>query len=237
MLSIVIPTLNEENYIHCLLECLSKQTFKNFEVIMVDADSDDNTVFNAKRFNKKLDLRIFKSDKRNVSFQRNLGLKMAKYDIVLFLDADTSFDDYFLEKALKEMREKNVNIAGCSVYPDSNNLIDLFFFAGFRIFIKFFYKYIGFNGCCIFTLKSLHNKINGFDDSIKVGEDFDYVRRLKKITKIYLLNSVKIKTSVRRFEKNGRLNTGIKILLIGFYNLFIGKITHDLFKYRFNKKN
>jgi len=234
MLSIIIPALNEEEYIPNLLNCLSNQTFKDFEVIVVDANSEDNTKIVTSKFRKQLKIKVLDAKIRNVSYQRNLGLKNAKNEMVLFLDADTIFENAFLENALNEIKTRNLILTGCYVYPDSLNLIDIFFFAGYRVFLRIFYKRIGFNGCCVFTLKSLHKKINGFDETIKVSEDFDYVRRLKKFTKINLLKTVKVKTSVRRFQKNGRLRTGIKILLIGFYTLFFGKITTDIFKYRFN---
>ena len=154
----------------------------------------------------------------------------------MFLDADTTFDNDFLENALKEIKENDIKIAGCLLYPDSKDNIYNLFFSLFRIYINLLHSYIGFNGCCIFTLKSIHNKINGFDENIKVGEDYDYTKRLKKLSKLSLLKTVKIKTSVRRFEKYGRLRTGIKYLLIGLYILLFGNITKDTFKYKFNEK-
>ena len=72
--SIVIPALNEEHYLPRLLLDLSKQTFQDFEVILVDAKSDDDTIGMAKQFEKKFGtLTILNSDKRNVAHQRNLG--------------------------------------------------------------------------------------------------------------------------------------------------------------------
>lgn len=234
MLSIIIPTLNEENYIPNLLNCLANQKCQDFEVMIVDGNSDDNTREIAKEYNKKLRIKILNTNIRNVSYQRNLGLGNSTNERVLFLDADTSFDNNFLYNALNELETKKLKISGCLVYPNSTNFVDKLFFLGYRGFLRIFYKIIGFNGCCIFTLKSLHNRINGFDENIKVSEDFDYARRLSKITKTHILNSTKIYTSVRRFEKYGRLKTGIKVLLIGLYTLFIGKITSDIFNYRFN---
>ena len=233
MLSIIIPTLNEEKYLPSLLSCLSSQTFRNFEVIVVDGNSDDKTKEVIKKFSKALSIKTINSHLRNVSFQRNLGLSKARYERILFLDADTSFGDDFLEKALEEIRERDINVCGCLLYPDSKKLIDRLFFFLFRTYVFLFHGFLGGNGCCIFTLKSLHKKVKGFDESIIVSEDFDYTRRLRKFTKINLLNSVVVYTSVRRFEKYGRFRTGFKILLIGLYVLFIGKIRTDIFKYKF----
>ena len=235
MLSVIIPTLNEENYISNLLNCLKNQNYKNFEVIIVDANSNDKTKETALKFRKFLKLKIVNTEKRNVSYQRNLGVKNSSNEKILFLDADTKISSDFLEKSLKEIENK-IAIASPNTYPESRHPIDLIFFFLFRIYIRILYKIIGFNGCCLFTLKSLHNKVKGFDESIKVSEDFDYTKRLKKYAELLLLKTVKVKVSVRRFEKNGRLRTGFKILLIGIYINLVGKIRSNLFNYKFNDK-
>ena len=235
MLSIVIPTLNEEKYLPSLLTCLKNQSYKQFEVVVVDAGSDDKTREAASKFKKFLKINVINSKKRDISFQRNLGLKKAGYEQVLFLDADTKFDNNFLENSLTEINKKNLKIAGSRLYPDSKNVLDKFFFSLFRMYSAALHRHIGINGCCIFTLKSLHSKVNGFDEAIKVSEDYDYTKRLRKFAEISLLNT-KIYTSVRRFEKNGRIRTAIKIFLIGLYINFIGNVKKNIFNYRFNEK-
>ncbi|MBI2671950.1 glycosyltransferase [Candidatus Woesearchaeota archaeon] len=233
MLSVIIPIYNEEKYIEIILDCLKNQTFNDFEVVLVDS-SEDNTKTIAEKYKEFLDLRIINSDKKNVSYQRNLGVKNAKNENILFLDADTIFDNKFIESALNEIKDKDIKIAGSLLYPDSKKIVDRLFFYFFRIYMKALHKKVGLNGCCIFCLKSMHEKVNGFDENILVGEDFDYARKIKKFSEIHLLTSVNIKTSVRRFEKYGRLNTGVKILLIGLYTMFIGSVKKDIFNYRFN---
>ena len=56
--TIVIPTLNEEDLLPHLLNDLCKQTYKNFDVIVVDGKSLDNTVVKAQAFNKKLKIQV-----------------------------------------------------------------------------------------------------------------------------------------------------------------------------------
>ncbi|MBS3171013.1 glycosyltransferase [Candidatus Woesearchaeota archaeon] len=233
MLSIIVPTLNEEKHIPNLLNCLKNQTYKNFEIIVVDAHSNDKTKEVVKKF-KNLKIKIINSEKRNVAYQRNIGVKYANNERILFLDADTKIPKDFLENALKEI--KNNEISACRTYPDSSHPIDIFFIFLFRIYLKALYKLIGFNGCCLFSLKSVHNKINGFDETIKVSEDFDYTKRIKKFAKLHLLKKPYIKISMRRFEKNGRIRTGLKILVIGIYIDFGGRIRNNLFNYKFNEK-
>ena len=74
--SIIIPTLNEEKFLPKLLESLTTQTVKDFEVIVVDGQSKDKTVAVAKRFAGTLQLTVVTSEKPSVSYQRNYGSKV-----------------------------------------------------------------------------------------------------------------------------------------------------------------
>jgi hypothetical protein len=104
--SIVIPTLNEEKCLPELLEDLSKQTFQNFEVLHVDAASEDATVQKAQLFAGQLNLTSEQVSKRNVAFQRNSGGKLARGAWVLFMDADNRLPSYFLQ-GIKYQIEKH----------------------------------------------------------------------------------------------------------------------------------
>lgn len=104
--SIVIPTLNEEKYLPSLLKDLTKQTYTDFEVIHVDGSSDDDTVKVSSPYKKQFVLRTKVVSKRNVSFQRNTGGKMAKGKWVIFMDADNRLPRYFLQ-GIRYQLDKN----------------------------------------------------------------------------------------------------------------------------------
>ena len=92
--SIIIPTLNEEKYIGGILKDLSVQSYKDFEVIVVDSSINNHTVNIAESFNVK----ILKSS-RGTSVQRNLGARIAQGKYLIFIDADIRlFDSNFLKK-------------------------------------------------------------------------------------------------------------------------------------------
>ena len=122
MISIIIPTFNEEKYLPKLLNCIKKQTYKNYEVIIADANSKDKT----KAIAKKYGCKTVKGGLPAVG--RNNGAKIAKDGILLFLDADVQFDKNFLENAVKEMKTRNLDAAGCYISPLSYNVIDKIFF-------------------------------------------------------------------------------------------------------------
>ncbi|NCN06364.1 MAG: glycosyltransferase family 2 protein [Candidatus Pacebacteria bacterium] len=95
--SIVIPCLNEDKYLPSLLKDLSKQTNQDFEVIVVDGNSDDKTVEKARAFASKFPLTVKVVKKRNVSYQRNMGGKLAKNNWIIFMDADNRLPASFLD--------------------------------------------------------------------------------------------------------------------------------------------
>ena len=226
MISIVIPTYNEEKYLPKLLECIKKQTFKDYEVIIADANSTDNT----KKIAKKYGCKIVKGGMPSVG--RNNGAKAAKGNILLFLDADSLIEKDFIKNALDEIRNKKLDVAGSYLYPLSKKLIDKIFlgiFNAWACLTQFFYP----NACGsgIFSKKWLHDKVKGFDESIILSEDMDYVKRCGKYGKFRLIKNTRVMYSMRRYDNDGRLNVGFKLLLSALHRLFFGEIRSDVFKY------
>ena len=92
-ISVIVPTLNEEKYLRPTLQSLANQTYQDFELIVKDGVSGDNTVDIAKEY---ADLVISEKDV-SIGDARNQGAKRAKGDVLAFLDADTSLDKNALE--------------------------------------------------------------------------------------------------------------------------------------------
>lgn len=236
MISIIIPTLNEEKNIGNLLDSILKQSIgKKVEVIVVDGDSTDSTKKIVEKYHKKNNLiNLAISDVKNVSYQRNLGAEKAKNERILFLDADVILSEGFLEENLKEINKRKLGTAGCYVEPVSDKTIDKVyhgFLNNWMWLVQVTYPHMP--GFCIFSTKKIHKKLNGFDRTIKFAEDNDYVNRSKNITKFRMLKSRKILCSVRRFKKEGHLITGIKYFLCPVYRILFGEIRTDIFKYNF----
>jgi glycosyltransferase involved in cell wall biosynthesis len=232
IISIIIPTLNEEHYLPKLLECIKNQSYKNYEVIVADANSKDKTRQIAKKYGCKI---VSSGGLPGVG--RNNGAKVAKGDILLFLDADSLIDKDFLKISLEDFERNKLDVAGSYLYPASNKLIDKIFLGIFNIWIyatQFFYP----NACGtgIFCKKWLHKKVNGFDETIKLSEDMDYVRRCGKIGKFRILKNSKVIYSMRRYDREGRFKVASKLFLSALYRIFFGEIRSNVFKYDMSYK-
>jgi len=230
MLSIIIPTLNEEKYLPKLLVSIKKQSFDNYEIIVADFNSRDKT----RQIAKKYKCKIVNGGKPPAG--RNNGAKIAKGDILFFIDADCVIKKSFLKNTLNEINKGNIDAAGCFSLPLSRKISDNIGFSLFNFWIyitQFFYPNAAFG---IFCKRDLHQKIKGFDENIKLSEDMDYVKRASRYGKFRILKTGKIYASTRRFDEEGRLKLVIKLLLSGVYRVFFGEIKTYMFKYRFGHK-
>jgi glycosyltransferase involved in cell wall biosynthesis len=211
-LSIIVPCLNEEHYIGTLLRCLSRQTFHNFEVIVVDGNSEDDTCGVIERTVASLPtlkgkVRCIKARERGVSNQRNFGVENALHERLLFLDADVQIPDSFLKAGLEDIEKDNLDVATTLFEPISERVDDKFFYYLGNIYIqlKQFIQPVAM-GFCIFSTKKVHAMLGGFNREIMPGEDFDYVKRAAKLDIAFrVLTRERIYTSVRRLKKEGRL--------------------------------
>ncbi|MBU1035373.1 glycosyltransferase [bacterium] len=228
MISIIIPALNEENYLPRLLGSLEKQNLKDYEIILADAGSKDRTIEIAKKYGCKVVPGGLPAKGRNE------GAKAARGDLFLFLDSDLVLPEGFLDVFLQEFKKKNLDIAS----TDLDFLTDkkIYKIAAFlcNIYYRCTQRILPHISQCILVKKEFHNRIGGFDEEIKLSEDFAYIKKMCKIAKFGHISKIKFYSSARRFEKDGLINTFLKYLLAHIYIAFFGPIKSDIFKYRFN---
>jgi len=228
MLSIIIPTLNEEKYLPILLSQIKKQNFSDYEIIVADAGSKDRTVEIAKNFGCKV------INGGLPAKGRNEGAKIAKGDIFLFMDADNIFfPEIFFEKLLEEFEKRNLGVASFPIYPDGNFFDKICYFF-YNFWTKISQNFLPHATNSVLVKKEIFEKIGGFDEEIKLGEDHDFARKGAKISKFGFIETEPILTSTRRFEKDGRIRTYLKYIFAGLYMFLFGPIKEDIFKYRFN---
>lgn len=229
MLSIVIPTYNEEKYLPRLLQSIRLQSFADYEIIVADNNSTDATVAISKQYGAII------TSGGLPGKGRNEGAKIAQGNILLFLDADVILQEKdFLSDCLLEFLSKKLDIATCCITPLSDRKMDLIGHEVYNIFMLATEKLLPYApGFCIFARKSVHDRIGGFDEAVLFAEDSDYVQRAKKIAKFGLLKSHKIPVSVRRLERDGRLNVVIKYILASLHMAVLGSVKTNIFNYTF----
>ena len=115
-ISVIVPCYNAEKHICKCLEALEKQTYRDFEVIIVNDYSNDRTELKIKEFKKNSKLNI-KYIKNSINYgpgeSRNIGIINAKSELISFCDSDDWYEEKYLEKMIYIIDSKSVDIAFC----------------------------------------------------------------------------------------------------------------------------
>ncbi len=221
VVSIVIPTLNEEKYLPVLLGSILAQDFRAYEIIVADSNSKDRTRQIAEKFGCKIIAGGLPAK------ARNNGAKVAEGEWVLFLDADVIIPFDFLSKILKKAKTNRLDIATTMFIPLSHTNIDMALHKIVFHYMKFMRNFKPLApGFCIMVKKRVHERICGFDEALRFCEDHDYVLRASKIAKFGVLKDPYVLVSVRRLDYEKRHKLALKYGVAAF-NIIVGK----------NKKN
>jgi glycosyltransferase involved in cell wall biosynthesis len=214
--SIVIPTLNEENYIGFVLSDIARQTRKAHEVIVIDGTSQDATASVVERF-PGVDLLIGAPPVAN---QRNLGGRKASGDILIFLDADVRLSETFLEGFLERLEQRNLDIA-CPLYTPyrSTFLIKVIHAFINVVFMALQMALPSGAGTCIAVKRETFQKSPGFDPTLKLGEDVALVRKLSKGHRFGIV-AKQLFVSDRRYKEEGVPRMLIKLMLLSIIFTF-----------------
>lgn len=211
-ISVIIPTLNEEKYLPLLLEDISKQTYKNFEVIVVDGNSNDETLKLAENYKETIrNLTAYCVDKRNVGFQRNFGVNMAKGEWIFIMDADNRIENNYFELLIEKISALDSGvIITTGVYIDKskcvNFLLSLYINTGLFVFPKIGFPWL--IGAFVGILKKDFLRLSGFHEKSILGEDYDFAKRAVGSGMKYICYfKPRYYFSFRRIEKYGFFNS------------------------------
>ncbi len=185
LISIVINFHNEEENVDMALACLLKQTYRNFELVLVDDGSTDLTsqLIYRKYGDKFNSLRMIKMPKQmGLRPARKLGVTEAKGEIVVTLDIHTTFDPYFLERILGAFQKERTGVVGSMILTDGSK----WFYRGVRVFETLAFRLrslskhynFAFGGAAAYSREAL-NTIKGLSES-NVVEDADASWKIQK---------------------------------------------------------
>lgn len=192
-ISVIIPARNEEKYILKTLDSLKKQTFQNFETILVANACTDNTAKIAKPYCTK----VITTKIPGQSNAKNLGATLSKGKLLVFLDADTLITKNALEKISEQFSEKD-SIGTLKGRPDNFCLTGFFLYI-YKNLVHSLKIYCGTSGVII-TRKDVFKKTRGFERNLNVREIKLYVTKALKYGKYKYISSAEAITSMRRFN-------------------------------------
>jgi glycosyltransferase involved in cell wall biosynthesis len=243
-ISVIIPCLNEEHFLPKLLKNLNSQTFKKFEVIVVDGNSTDKTAEVVTKFKSNYPLQLVSTEVRNVSFQRNLGAKNATGKVLIFFDADTQIPKDYLQKITLAFQKKHPHFLSTYISVDSKKPSDKMFasFTNLVFEIGLLIKIPSSYGAMQAVTKKAFFDVGGYDPKTKFGEDSQLFQKLSDAKyKFIILKDPRYIFSLRRFHSEGTLKSlgqylqlNLNILLRGYYGKT--KITYQMGGHRYQNK-
>ena len=221
-ISIVIPVYNEETTISKTIAYLVKTLNPKFtkEIIIIDGGSTDKTLEVLKSYPSII---VLQSEKGR-SKQMNLGARNATSEVLYFLHCDTFPPQNFDTEIIRKIQDNH--LSGCFKMRFDNQHIVLKVSQWFTQF-----NHISCRGGdqSLFVEKMLFEKLNGFNESLTIYEDNEFISRLYKNSKFTVIQKT-VTTSARKYIKNGVWKLQFHFMMIHIKNSF-GTSQKQLLKY------
>lgn len=166
MISLITATLGRVQEMEILLDSLAAQTYKNFELIIVDQNSHTLLEEMSEKYAKTMNIKYIRSDVKGLSYNRNIGLKHSVGDIVGFPDDDCFYDKRILENVVGSLSSNSYMFVAAEMKDPETNFIWLKRIDTF-VFRKNIYKYC--LSCNIFVRR---NPLVFFDERMGTGARF-----------------------------------------------------------------
>mgnify|MGYP006075879855 CR=1 FL=1 len=177
--SIIIVTKNHSTYLTKCLNSILKQTYKNFEVIIIDHNSSDNTAEIIKTFKSDKIKYFLNTENKGIASVRNYGIEKSNGDYVFFTDSDCMPAKNWIEEGMQVLLNNDVaGVEGKTIAENQN----------FGVSQHFVENYNGgqYQTCNIAYKKKNLTECGMFNEKYKIAyEDLDLAIRIKKKSSIY----------------------------------------------------
>jgi glycosyltransferase A (GT-A) superfamily protein (DUF2064 family) len=199
MVSVIIPTLNEETTLEKTIRSVRANSCRS-EIVVVDGGSSDQTLEIANR----LADRVIVTTQRGRQHQENLGARAAKGEMLLFLHADTVVPPTLLESITTSLQDLEIVAGGAHLMYSSPQRLRYRALCALRDIGS---EALGISGMgsSFFIRRETFRLLGGFDEGIN-EEAVDLCRRLRGLGKHVMLDEV-VQTSARRYERSGFIRT------------------------------
>jgi glycosyltransferase involved in cell wall biosynthesis len=216
--TIVIPCKNEKEVIQKTLDLLNYQTdIFGVKVIVCDASNDGITKIDlSERLGYNLDkIDLYLMDGGLPAVARNNGFKLVETPYVLFMDADVFLlDPKIIKRAIIRIYKKDLDLVTVKFRSDNGKYNYVYRMFDFLQVISKWSTPFCLGGFMLVKSKTF-KKLNGFDEEIKIAEDYHFSKQIKP-KKFGRINNV-VFTPPRRFENKGILYM-VKLFLGSFFN-------------------
>lgn len=222
VISVIIPTLNEEKYLENTLLSLKCQNFKKeYEIIVSDGKSKDRTIEIAKKYANKVVI----CKKRGIALGRNCGALVSKGKYLVFLDADTMLLPNALNEIYKEIKKKEVALVTFPLVFYKADLTNLFYSLVYNSFEKVTSKTKKpqVAGILMAVKREHFFKIKGFNENLKILEDYDLAERISKFGKVSIVENSIVVASSRRIDKWGKFKSAIIYPFVIYFPYLLAK--------------
>lgn len=212
MFSVVIPLYNKELSVKNTIDSALNQSFQDFEIVIVNDGSTDNSVKVVEQF-KDSRIRLIHQENQGVSAARNRGIKEAKYNWICFLDADDLWKENHLQEFVNMIKLFPDDKVFCTSHTKSKlkKKYAPVMIKGYEIIEDYFeivMKHVDFfwtGAVCIH--KSVFKKVGEFPEGINRGEDLALWARIGKDNQI--IRSLNL-TVTYRIDSENKLTGGTK---------------------------
>lgn len=183
--SVIIPTRNRAQYLPLAVQSVLDQTFKNFEIVVVDDASIDNTKETVSNFSDERVHCVYRSTQGGPSAARNSGIRRSQGETLAFLDDDDLWRPSKLEKQLTFLRANpHLSVVSSGVWTvDVNSAVTRYFIPPFddgSIYPEILRGNFVGNPSMVILRKKCFEKVGMFEESLPAHEDFDMWIRLAK---------------------------------------------------------
>jgi glycosyltransferase involved in cell wall biosynthesis len=231
--TVIIPTFNRADIISRAINSVLKQSYKNWELIIIDDGSIDDTKEIVKPLLKDKRIKYFFQKHKGVCAARNLGIRKAKGNYIAFLDSDDEFWKEKIEIQLREIKKYRANMLLCNFfeYRENKKIRNRFKFnESFLVKQKVVVSWrIPMSASLMFLTKKLVGQVL-FDEKMPSSNDFDFIlRALSTKTKIIFLN-YRLTNNYKSTKRN-RISIDFESKIKG-YQLILKKIESN--KYQLN---
>jgi glycosyltransferase involved in cell wall biosynthesis len=205
LVSVIVPMYNSSATIISTLNSIKAQTYKDYEIIIIDDGSNDTSntlVSNFINKNKDLDIKLIAQNNKGVSSARNVGMKLAAGEWIALLDSDDEWLPNKLQRQIETLNDHpNIDFLGTT---RNNEHFKKFFFKKFSSLTKInaktlLYKSFFLTPTVIFRKKLLH-QIGFFDETQQYCEDRYFFLKICVNYECYLLNESLVNTGLGKAD-------------------------------------